>query len=127
MPGLEFIKDNFAFIITIIQFAVGAVMVYLSQKFAAKADVEKVKSKVNAMENSIKHLEEALKHLPDMETCHKLTNKIVHLDGKITSVDRSLDERSKNFEKLDNRMQRQIELQAEFLRRIKIYPGVSDE
>jgi len=127
MPGLEFIKDNFALIITIIQFAVGAVMVYLSQKFAAKADVEKVKSKVNAMENSIQHLEEALKHLPDMETCNKLTNKIVHLDARITSVDRSLDERSRHLEKLDNRMQRQIELQAEFLRRIKILPGVSDE
>ncbi|MDP7142671.1 MAG: DUF2730 family protein [Alphaproteobacteria bacterium] len=120
MTFLQDLAPWVTIIMFVLQFATGLFILAMSRKFPTRAEHEELKDttdndraqQANLMTRIYK-VEETLGRLPDQETVHELSLQMTRLEGRLESMFTKFD----MVDALGKRMQRQIDVMDEWLKR----------
>lgn len=106
--------------VLIIQILVSFFVLLMSRKFTTKEEHKATKDKVERLDaevtdhtHRLRRVEEELDDLPDAAALHKLSIQITQLEGKLQTFGARFD----SVKVLGDRMQKQIDMMDEFLKR----------
>ncbi len=110
LPGISVLMNLF---IMVFLMAMGTKFVSREEYKRMKATIESQDGLIASLDFKVKFMEAAIKQLPDIDKLHSINLQMATFDGQLKNVMT----RFENFVDLGERLQRQVDIMDDYLRR----------